>query len=366
MFLLHACSWIGGACALLLTPLPYAVAQESSVGITMPATITGEGLYSQRLREQDPDAASAAAAFRLVLYPSLKLGSHWFVSGAFQVHSTPFFYDEAEYPNRTVDTKILQAFVGYSRSTENTSLTVKAGHLATAFGSFPLRYDDALNPLIDVPPSYGYDEKPVSLDGLPALEVNVSHHRIDTRFQLSNSSPVNPQTLRSHNQHAQWTAGAGYTTRQGLRIGVSAFRGLCALCENPLLEEEQDPGDFSATGVGSDLQWARGRWSINAEWQRFHFKAPGNSAAVGTYGYAEAKLIVTARLYAAVRVGYQKHNTLPNRQNYEAVIGYRPNRLQLLKVGYLWVCGPGIEGTGDNVLGVQYVTSIHSLSKSLH
>ena len=45
------------------------------------------------------------------------------------------------------------------------------------------------------------------------------------RVQVTNSSPANPQSLRSRSQSAQVTAGAGYSLHGGLHIGVSGFRG---------------------------------------------------------------------------------------------------------------------------------------------
>ena len=82
---------------------------------------------------------------------------------------------------------------------------MKMGKLASAFGAFPLHYDDVVNPLIDQPLPYtylllqpsssgsqNYGFTPVTLYGLPAAEVDLSWHRLDTRFQVTNSSPYNP------------------------------------------------------------------------------------------------------------------------------------------------------------------------------
>ena len=347
----------------LVTP-PCALAQESNFGIAAPITVTGAALYSHRRQEEDPDASSAAAAFRAVIYPSVKIGPHWFGYAAVQIHSTPFFYEEAYEPEREVETNVLQAFVGYSWSGEKKSFTVKAGQLSTAFGSFPLRYDDGSNPLLDIPLSYGYYYKPLSLYGIPGVEFNASLNRLDTRFQLTNSAPSDPQGLLSDSQHPQWAAGGGYTIRQGLRIGISAHRG-------PYLDREDvPPADWSrvarlpATGIGTDIQWARGRWSAAGEWQRFQFNRPDGSKAVGNYEYGEVKLILTPRLYAAARIGFRSQDFQPSRHTTELAVGFRPNRIQLLKVGYLWMGGEEVEGSEYNVFGIQYVTSIHSLSKA--
>ena len=54
----------------------------------------------------------------------------------------------------------------------------------------------------------------------------------------------------------------------------------------------------------------------------------------------------------------------PNRQSYEFAVGFRPNRWQLLKVGYEWLKTTDISGTRDNVFGIQLVTSLQPLSRA--
>src|SRR5262245_58009064 len=237
---------------LLVSPL--CAAQDASRGVLMPFTVSGGVLVSERSRAADPDAAEVAPGFRAVFYPSLKIDSHWFAYSAVQVQSKPFFYYDAFYPQKEVNVALHQLFVGYSWNREDSALVVKAGELPSAFGSFPLRYDDTVNPLLDQPLGYGYivklrpDQLPcgggdlmhqhsyplyiehycggatdqrsgmtaVTLEGLPAAELSGSWKNVDGRFQLTNSSPSNPQDLRSDSQNLQWTAGAGYTIRQGL------------------------------------------------------------------------------------------------------------------------------------------------------
>jgi hypothetical protein len=47
------------------------------------------------------------------------------------------------------------------------------------------------------------------------------------------------------------------------------------------------------------------------------------------------------------------------------VLGFRVNRLQLLKAGYEWLHTDGVSGSQNNVFGLQFVTSIHSLSRAI-
>jgi len=142
-----------GSAFLLLSSSWYhrLMAQEADIGIAMPLTMTGEALRTQRLKTEDPYASAAAAAFRAVFSPSLKLGPNWFAYSAIQVSSTPFFYHDSYEPEREVQARILQAFIGYTRTGEQRSISLKAGKLTSAFGAFPLHYDDAANWLLDQP-----------------------------------------------------------------------------------------------------------------------------------------------------------------------------------------------------------------------
>lgn len=408
-------------CFLLLAAVCTPVsAQEENFGISVPLTISAGALNTHRLQDEDPRASTVAAAFRAVFYPTLRLGPRWFVYSAIQVGSTPFSYYDAYESDRRMDVRLRQAFLGYTRQAKNRALMVKAGRLISAFGSFPLRYDEADNPLLDQPlpyssylplradqlpcdvgdlleqseygygrnvrfwcggaktPSDGMAPAPATLYGLPGIEVDLSAHRVDGRLQVTNSSPANPQSLLSQNQHAQWTAGAGYTFHQGFRVGFSAFRGpYLDRVVASLLPAAQSIRDFPASALGMDLQWSRGRWSVNGELQRYQFNYPGfrTSPAV-SYGYAEVKAVLNPRIYLASRVGYGRHNRVqdlsekssegfaPNLQAYEFAIGYRPNRWQLVKLGYEWLKMDGVSGTRDNVLGIQLVTSVQSLSKT--
>ena len=404
---LHACF----SAALL------AAAQDAEIGVSMPVTVTGELLATHRLQTFAPGDSNLMGAARVLFYPSVKLGAHWFGYSAIQLKSEPFYYYDTYYPRRGVDALLLQGFIGYTRSSGNRTVTFKAGKLQTAFGSYPLRYDDAANPLLDVPPDYGiylgllgdrlpcgvpdllaqhaigfvhfscgginsndYGVWPTSLYGLPGAEVDLSIGRFDTRFQLTNSSPVYPLNMSSNSQHAQWAAGAGYTVRQGLHIGGSAFRGPF-LQENveDLLPAGEGPRDYPATGLGVDAQWARGRFSTTGEWQWHQFDFPNFLIAPAIKsGYVEVKATLTPRFYTAFRAAARWHNEpedavekstgpfQPNLQTYEMAVGFHVDHFQTLKLGYEWMQTKDFFGNHVNVLGMQFVTSIDSLSKALH
>lgn len=367
-------------------------AQEAQFGVALPLTISGGILDTARARYADPTAPHVFGGFRLLAMPQIKLGSHWYGYSALRMRLTPYFYEDTYVYDRQIKLDVLQAFLGYTRSWNHTAIAVKIGKLSSAFGSFPLRYDDMTNPLLDQPLPYNYlleqpssssAEKygltPVSLYGLPAAEFDLSWHRVDTRFQFTTSNPYNPLSILATGQYPQWTAGGGYTIREGFRVGMSAHRG-------PWLDGSfasvVPPGlsttDFPASGVGVDVQWARGRWSATGEWERFAHDFPYlSNARTLYYGYAELKVILHPRWYAAFRPNFQTDNhaviggvessttVFPNRQYYEVAVGFRPDRFQLLKVGYEWAEVDNGEVNHNNVFGVRFITSINGLSKAL-
>lgn len=371
---------------VLLAGIPCAklIAQEAQFGLTVPVTITGGALDTGRAQAADPSAATFAMGFHFLAVPQLKLGSHWYLYSAVQVRSTPFFYQDAYSSDRQIDTDVLQAFVGYTQSWGKDSVSFRVGQLTSAFGAFPLRYDDSANPLIDQPLPYTYLElknvrpgadsygaTPATLYGLPGAEADVSLGRLDARFQITNSNPYNPRSLFESGQHAQWTAGAGYTIRQGLRVGMSAYSGpWLSGSMATALPAGSSVRNFPARALGVDAQWARGAWNVSGEWDWFVWHHPPLVTAPElNFGYVELKRIISPRWYTAFRANAQANNYfasrfLVGRQAYEFAVGFRPNRYQLLKVDY--EVQNVVNGTGDhdNVFGVQLVTSLGPLSKA--
>jgi hypothetical protein len=397
------------AAALLgLSGIP-AMAQES--GVSMPITLSGGALYSQRLQLGNPSNSPAAVGFRAVLYPTVKLGSHWFGYAAVQLRESPYFYYDAFFPEHEFYTTVMQAFIGYSVRKGNTAVVIKAGELSSAFGAFPLRYDDADNPLLDQPLSYitevplrtdqipcgtsdlthqnygfvnnscggtaggGAGLTPVTLYSLPGAEVDLSSGHFDGRFQVTSGSPANPRDISQVGQYLQWAAGGGYTIRQGFRIGMSGFRGPY-LNENvaPLLPAGSTLRSFPASAVGVDAQWALGRWSVDGEWQKLWFDSPNFTTAPSfTSGYGEVKTVITPRLFVAGRAGWLKPGSVADNsgvtsgqfastlQAYELGAGYWLGRNELLKGSYEWMHIQGLSGTKFDVVGMQFVVRFNSL-----
>jgi hypothetical protein len=197
---------------------------------------------------------------------------------------------------------------------------------------------------------------------------------------LTSGSPANPQALNAAGQYLQWTAGGGFTIRQGFRIGASGFRGpYLERVLTALLPAGSTIRDFPASAFGIDGQWAWRRWSVHAEWQRFRFGSPNFVVAPSlSSSYAEVKSILTPRLYMAGRLGrftpggavdrkgISTTNFAPAYNSLELATGCWLNRHQILKVSYAWLKREGQAGNRSNVLGFQLVTTLHPPQWAIH
>jgi hypothetical protein len=237
------------------------------------------------------------------------------------------------------------------------------GQLLSAFGSFPQRYDSADNPLIGVPSAYGYYYKPVTLLGLAGAQADATAGKLDARIQLVNSSPANRRSVFDRDQYGNWAGGLGYTIRQGLRVGGSAYYG-------PYLHRqyrffyrgEANPADMPGSGVGLDVQWGRGHWNAWGELQRFQMNYRAIPNFTQHTGYAEVRRVLNPRWYAASRVGYLRASAFPGSQTYEFAAGFRANARQLFKFGYTVQQGARYPGTLGNIVAVEFVTSFRAIS----
>jgi hypothetical protein len=339
------------------------LAQEANSGFDLRTTVSAGTFYSPELTAPPRDGAPVTGGFRLMLYPTWKLSKHWAVAGAIQSESRPYLYSDFNTQGYGLKTTVLQGYLSYSQFWKGGSLVVRTGQLSSAFGSFLLRYDDADNALIDIPMAYGYYYSPVSFLGLMGAQADVNAGKVDMRAQFTNSSPANPRGILQTDQYGNWAGGVGYTIRQGLRVGVSSYHG-------PYLDRqfayffpgEAAPRSLPATAFGVDAQWGRGPWNVYSEWQSFQMDYHVIPTVMQRTGYAEARYVLSPRWYAATRVGYIRSNAFTGYQEYEFVAGYRPNRYQLVKLGYEIAQGPQFQGTQGNTLALQLVTSFRAIS----
>jgi hypothetical protein len=349
---------------LLFTLGPAAAwAQEANSGFEVHGTLSGLAAYSQELARDPRDGAPITGGFRGMLYPTLKLSRNWSISGSFGVYSRPYFYEQFSTQGHGAKFDILQAHLTYSRIRGNRSLVVRVGQLATAFGSFLLRYDDSVNPLIDVPLSYGYYGKGVSLLGLAGAQVETTLAKLDMRAQFVNSSPANRRSVFDRDQYGNWAGGIGYTIAQGFRVGVSAYRGpYLYRSSDDYFPGEAKPRDLPGTAYGVDVQWGRGPWNAYGEFQRFQFAYHAIPTFKEDTAYGELRRVLHPRWYVASRVSYLRANVIPIFRVYENAVGFRPNRYQLIKVGYEVEQSRAPNPSLANTFAIQLVTIFRPIS----
>ena len=335
--------------------------QEAQSGFDLSATVTGQGVYSPALKQYPRDGSGAAAGFRSVLYPTWKLSEHWIVSAAVEAYSRPYFSQDFSTQGYGANVSVLQANIGYSQVWKNGSLVVRAGQLTSAFGSFLLRYDDADNAMTDAPMEYGYYGSPITIFGLAGAEADLTLGRWDARAQFTNSSPANAIGVFDKNQYGDWTGGAGYTIRQGLRVGISGYRGPYIDNDNRYYFPGLPMRDLPASAWGTDVAWARGHWNVQGEWHRFDLAYNVIPTLREEAGYTEARRVLHPRWYVAGRAGYLHTSYGFGGETYEAVAGFRPNTHQLIKAGYE-LARNSKSGALSGAVTFQLVTTVHPLS----
>jgi hypothetical protein len=357
---------------LVRSPLVYALlwfttgaawSQEAHSGLDLRATVSLGVFEGSAATESPRNGSSWVAGVRAVLYPTWKLNDHWSVSAAVQVHSRPYFAEEMDTQGYGLKTDVLQATLNYARFWKDGSIVFRAGALSSAFGSFLLRYDDAENPLINAPKTYGYYYAPVSTLSLMGGEVDATFKKLDARAQFVNSSPANRRSIFDRDQYGNWAGGAGYTIRQGLRVGVSAYDGHYLDRQFPYyFPGEAPPHDLPARALGVDAQWATGHWNVQAELQRFVMEYRLIPTFREQAGYVEVRRVLHPRWFIAQRTGYIANSASPTAQSFEAVLGFRPNRRQIVKAGYGLDRVSGPQGSLGRTFQLQLVTLVHPSS----
>jgi hypothetical protein len=350
--------------AFFLLPAISVCAQEADSGFELRTTLSAVSSYSQELSQPPRDGSDITGGVRAMLYPTWKLNSHWTISGAYQLQSRPYFEEDFSTQGYGVKGDLLQLNLSYAHIWDhNRSLVVRVGQLSSAFGSFLQRYDSADNPLIGIPPAYGYYYEPVTFLGLVGAQVDATAGKLDARAQFVNSSPANRRTIFESDQYGNWAGGVGYTIRQGFRVGGSAYYGPYLDRHNPFFfPGEAEPRSLPASGLGLDVEWGAGHWNAWGELQHFQMDYHVIPNFTQDMGYAEVRRTLTPRWYGAVRIGYERFSVGPGSQTYEFAAGYRPNTHQLIKFGYTIQHGVEYPGTQGNVAAIEFVTSFRALS----
>ncbi len=343
-----------------LLSAPLVIAQEANSGVDLRATLTEQAVASRELTEAPRSGSPMVAGSRSVLYPTIKFDEHWFVAGALQLVTRPYYYADLSTTGYGAKGSVLQSTLNYGRVSQKGSILVRAGQMSTAFGSFVLRYDDAENALVDLPLAYGYYYAPVSILGVVGAEMDATRGKFDGRIQFANSSPANPRSIFARDQYGNWAGGGGFTIRQGFRVGISGYRG-------PYLDRkyafyypgEVNPSKLSAHAVGLDANWTHGHTTVFAEVQRFVMPYTRIPDFRESAGYAEMRQVLSPRWFAAGRYSLASTNAAGKTNAFEVAAGYRPNRFQLLKAGYEFEHYSTGTERDDHIFGIQFITTLH-------
>lgn len=337
-------------------------AQEAEAGFELRSTLSGIGAFSNVPETAPRSGSPYIAGVRAILYPTWKISSRWAFTGAIQAYTRPYFFEQFNTQGYGARADILQAHLSYSRFWEKNSLVVRAGQLSSAFGSFLLRYDDAANPLIGLPQAYGYYYKGVTTLGLVGAQVDLTLDRLDLRAQFTNSSPSNRRSIFDSDQYGSWTAGGGYTIRQGFRVGGSVNRGPYLHRQHRFFRKgEATPKSLPEVAYGADLQFGQGAWNVNAEWQRFLMAYRIVPNSIQRIGYVEVRRVLHPRWYIAIRPGYHRATSFAGDNTVEITAGFRPNRFQIIKAGYT-AFRNSRNPTGSDTFAVQLVTTLDPIS----
>jgi len=335
-------------------------AQEANSGIDLRGTITAQVIGSNQLTSEPRSGSPVIAGFRAIAYPTFKFSEQWFATGAVQLVTRPYYISDFTIQGYGAKGSVLQSTLNYSRVSSRGSLLLRTGLMSSAFGSFLLRYDDADNPVVDLPPQYGYYYAPVSFLAVAGAQIDATRGKWDGRLQFANSSPANPRSIFAHDQYGNWAAGAGYTIHQGFRIGVSGYRG-------PYLDRkyayyfpgEAKPSTLPAHAIGIDANWARRHTSAYVEVQRFVMPYTLFPNFRESAGYAELRQVLNPRWSVAGRYSVTSTNVTGRTNIVESAIAYRPDPFQLLKFGYELRHSSSGSDRNNNVVALQFITTFH-------
>ena len=79
-------------------------------------------------------------------------------------------------------------------------------------------------------------------------------------------------------------------------------------------------------------------------------------------GYGEVRRVLNPRWYLAARVNYLRRSRSAGSDIYEAAAGFRPNRHQIIKLGYQRLQGAQTRGILADAVAIQLVTSFRAIS----
>src|ERR1700691_5761707 len=102
-------------------------AQEAHSGFDLRSTLSAQGMVSNVLTQAPRSGEPGTGGFRAVVYPTGKINENWFVTGALQFVTRPYYYEEFSEPGYGAKGYVLQASLNYSYIANKGSVLVRAG-----------------------------------------------------------------------------------------------------------------------------------------------------------------------------------------------------------------------------------------------
>ena len=90
------------------------IAQEANSGVDLRATVTAQAVSSTELTEAPRSGSPMIAGARSVIYPTIKFNEHWFLTGALQLITRPYYYEDLSTTGYGAKGSVLQATLNYS------------------------------------------------------------------------------------------------------------------------------------------------------------------------------------------------------------------------------------------------------------
>jgi len=220
-------------------------------------------------------------------------------------------------------------------------LVLEAGKIVTPIGNFPRRRLSTSNPLIGMPDSYDVSY-PLG------FQVSGQVDRLDYRVAFVDLPLVNEDYVPEPASVLRPTLALGFTPVTGLRVGGYITRG-------PYLNRDIEvflPAgagwrDYQQHVLGADIQFSRGYFELNGDFNRNSYEAPGQARSVrGKAYFIEPKYTWTPRFFTALRLERNDYAyiqpfgpgfwlaTAVDFYNAEVGAGYRLGPGTVLKVAY--------------------------------
>ena len=161
------------------------------------------------------------------------------------------------------------------------------------------------NPLIGVPPAYGYYYKPVTFLGLVGAQVDATAGKFDARAQFVNSSPANRRSIFDNDQYGNWAGGRGLHHSPGIsRRRVGLLRSVSGSPISLLLSGRGESHSLAGERVRAGRRMGLGPLERLGRVAAFQDGLPRDSQFHAAHGIRRGAAELTPRWYAAARIGY--------------------------------------------------------------